>query len=116
MLWARVMRGRSSRPKSVAPLAANSWFAFGCPKGSHNPMTILPAAELGQVGLARLGIGPRGADLQNHVGGEDLVARGDDLGPFVDIMGIRKPGSLARPGLARGLRFRPWPRPECWPE
>ncbi len=51
MLWARVMRGRSSRPKSVAPLAANSWFACGCPRGSHNPMTILPAESLGRSAL-----------------------------------------------------------------
>ena len=58
----------------------------------------LARAIAGQIGVAGLGIGPGGADLQQDVGGEDLVARGGDLGPFVDVLLVGIAGRLAGAG------------------
>ena len=68
----------------------------------------LALAQPRQVVLAALGIAAAGADLEDYVGGENFVARGDDLGPFIGVKLIGKTGRNARSRPAHGLQGRPW--------
>ena len=61
-------------------------------------MTTCPGAEAGQIGRARLAVGPRRTDLKQDVGGERLVPRGDDLRALVHIQLV---GKASRPGRPR---------------
>ena len=99
MLWARVMRGSSSRAKSVTPRAASSALACGRTQRIAQGDDHLPGAESGQIGLARLRIGPGRPDLEQNVGGEGLVAGRDDLGALVGVEPVGETGRLARPAL-----------------
>ena len=53
-----------------------------------------------------LGIGPGGADLQQDVGGEDLVTGGGDFGPFFEVLFVGEPGRLAGSTLDDDLETR----------
>ncbi len=59
----------------------------------------LAGAHQGRVGAARLGIGPRGPDRQQHVGGEGRAARVHHAGPRGRVLLVGKTGRLARPAL-----------------
>ena len=97
MLCARVMRGSSSRAKSVTPRAAISPAACGLPSGSHRPMTTCPARSRGRSARPACRIGPGGADLEEHVGGEDFVAAGHDFRPLGHVLLVGKPAARPAP-------------------
>ena len=110
MLWARVMRGSSSRAKSGRPAGGDDLGRLRRAQRIAHADDDLPLAEPVEVVLAGLGIGPGRADLEDHVGGEDLGAGGDDLGALFGVLLVGEAGRLARrafdqdlqPGLLEG--------------
>ncbi len=81
------------------PAAGELLVGLGLPQRVAEPDNHLARRKPRQVVFALQGVAAAGADLEDHFGGEDLVAGGGDFGALIGIKPIGKAGRHARSRL-----------------